>query len=60
MEVIPIEVIQQATLLVSSESKEGAYYRVNLKDKTWTCTCPDFKKRKEECKHINAAKEELA
>ena len=60
MEVIPIEVIQKATLMVESESKEGAYYYVRLEDKAWTCTCPDQKNRQIECKHIKAAKEELA
>lgn len=59
MDVIPIEIIQKATLMVGSETTDGAYYYVKLQDKEWTCTCADHKNRKTECKHILAAKEEL-
>jgi hypothetical protein len=35
---------------VQSESREGTRYRVNFED--GTCSCADFKKRGETCKHF--------
>ena len=42
--------------LVSSEAKNGSFYLVESKDDEWTCTCPDFSFRENNCKHINEAK----
>lgn len=43
--------------LVPSESVEGAFYRVQCDDGEWTCSCPDHRKRKHHCKHIDAVSE---
>jgi len=40
---------------IPSQSHE-AYYIVTKGYRVWTCTCPDHKFRKVECKHINAVK----
>lgn len=64
LEVITITHVHEVVALVSSESTPGAFYRVTMNRDghgpyIWTCTCPDFKHRKERCKHIEAAQDEL-
>lgn len=46
--------VDEETFLVPSQSSKRKY-KVNRKQE-WTCTCPDFKYRKKECKHIKAVK----
>ena len=47
------------TAIVESESNEGSFYKVECNGKEWTCTCPDHKNRKNNCKHIRAVKEDI-
>jgi hypothetical protein len=44
--------------LVSSGSTEGAFFLIEFKEDNWTCSCPDFKYRNHECKHIRECKDE--
>jgi hypothetical protein len=44
------------TALVTSESKDGAYYKVLATDDNWECSCPDYTKRGNHCKHIKLVK----
>lgn len=41
--------------IVPSQTGEG-FYRVHLMPKIASCTCPDFETRRENCKHIYAAR----
>lgn len=59
MQVIIINKVMEIEALVSSESQEGAYYRVNLLDGVWGCTCPYWQNREKECKHIKEVKESI-
>ncbi|MFZ8856848.1 MAG: SWIM zinc finger family protein, partial [Candidatus Caldarchaeales archaeon] len=44
-----------------SETKPGVEYTVTLGDDgTWSCTCPHYKYRSAECKHILKVKEGLS
>jgi transposase len=40
---------------VPSQSSDGTSYRVNVRTKAATCTCPDHETRAVKCKHIFAA-----
>ncbi len=59
-----IEVLSKTFVLealVSSETNEGAYYKVTF-DHGWSCTCPSFKHRSQNvlgCKHTTFLKQEL-
>ena len=44
--------IDDKTYIVPSQNGNGEY--TITKDKAWKCTCPDYKERKKNCKHINA------
>jgi len=45
--------IDSSTFLVKSQSHNG-WYKVRWNGKKWICNCPDYKRKKCECKHINA------
>ena len=45
--------IDSSTFLVKSQSHNG-WYKVAWNGKKWICNCPDYKKKKYPCKHINA------
>jgi len=45
--------IDSSTFLVKSQSGNG-WYTVKWTGKKWTCNCPDYRKKKYDCKHINA------
>ena len=45
--------INSSTFLVKSQSGNG-WYKVKWSGKKWVCNCPDYRKRKHNCKHINA------
>lgn len=47
------------TFRVKAQSRGGSYV-VTRQGSEWTCNCPDHYYRKVECKHIHAAKMELA
>jgi len=49
----------KTTALAESESKTGAFYKLNFEHGRFTCTCPDNVKAGHECKHIAAFKAEL-
>ena len=40
---------------VPSCTERGVYYRVDLDEKTGRCSCPDYQRRHETCKHVAAA-----
>jgi transposase-like protein len=46
--------VNKETFLIPSQSGNGKY-KVTLKN-SWSCTCPDFKFRNVECKHICSVK----
>ncbi|RLF97634.1 hypothetical protein DRN58_08425, partial [Thermococci archaeon] len=50
----PIQIGENKFKIPSQSHDE--YYIVTKGYKVWTCTCPDYKYRKVECKHINAVK----
>ena len=39
---------------VKAQSNPGGYYTVTKQQDLWGCTCPDYKFRKNNCKHIYA------
>lgn len=50
-----IEVLEEtieARYLAESQSHPGAHYIVTRKGCLWDCTCPDYTKRGNTCKHI--------
>ena len=46
--------VVQSTM--SGRSQEYMVGRNVVKGSEWSCTCPDFQKREQECKHIMAVK----
>ena len=48
----------KVTALCESESVEGAFYRVEMDDSYWSCSCPSNQQGHRECKHVKAVKEE--
>jgi len=48
------ERVDENTFLIPSQNNNGKY--TVTKGKKWKCTCPDFKDRKRDCKHIHATK----
>ena len=50
-----IEMQWEDNYMVDSQSGNGKYW-VHKYRKRWKCSCPDFEKRKMECKHIFAVK----
>lgn len=42
--------------LVPSQTHAELFYDVIQTVGGWTCTCPDYKYRKRECKHIKSVK----
>lgn len=48
---------REVIAFVESESNEGTFYDVELKDGEWSCTCPQNKFKKIRCKHIKAVEE---
>lgn len=46
--------VDDNTFLIPSQNGNGNY--TITKGKIWKCTCPDYSKRKKECKHIHATK----
>ena len=38
--------------LITSTTNTETYYVMRIKSTTWECTCPDFRFRRKECKHI--------
>ena len=59
MKIINVQKEFRTTALAESESKEGAYYKLNYEHGRFTCTCPSHTKAGTECKHIQAFKAEL-
>lgn len=49
----PIHRLSDDVWSVPSETEGGVYYTVNLRRPT--CECPDWRKRKHQCKHMLAA-----
>ena len=43
----------RTTALAESESKPGAFYKLNFEGGLFTCTCPSHTKAGRECKHIS-------
>src|SRR4030042_5730467 len=43
--------VNEEEFLIPSQSGNGKY-RVSNNGSDWTCECPDFQKRKADCKHI--------
>ena len=39
------------TASTSGKDRE-TYYVMRVEEVTWTCTCPDFRFRRKQCKHI--------
>lgn len=64
MNVEIIEKVMRCRAIVESEANEGTFYKVDLFAGQWKCTCPDFIQRRadagEDCKHIEAVKEDIA
>jgi hypothetical protein len=63
-EVLLTKRIIEVEALVSSESTEGAYFKVVCDRGVWRCSCPHFKYKKAgdeelDCKHIAAVKEAI-
>lgn len=59
MEVVINKQVIEIEAMVGSESTEGAYYRVELLDGCWSCTCPSFKFKELECKHIKEVRDRI-
>jgi transposase-like protein len=49
------EALNQDTYLMPSQSSNEKYQVIRTEN-YWTCTCPDYKFRREVCKHIHAVK----
>jgi hypothetical protein len=49
-----IEMINNKIFAVKSQSKLGAFHRVEWKDGKWICDCADYAKRQKPCKHVYA------
>jgi putative transposase len=54
-----IEKVDEATYIVKSQSGNGKYV-VTKNNGDWMCTCPDFKFRNAECKHIHSVRMKMA
>lgn len=48
------KIIDKENFLVPSQSSDKKYKVIH--EQAWSCDCPDFQKRKQECKHIKAIK----
>lgn len=49
------KMLDKENFLVPSQSDSTKKYKV-MHEQSWSCDCPDFTKRKQECKHIKAIK----
>jgi len=58
MKIINIQRHYKTTALAES-SNEGAFYRLVFEHGKFTCSCPQFKNKHVECKHIIQFKQEL-
>ena len=47
--------ISRDVVEVPSCTQRGVYYRVDFTEKTGRCSCPDYQRRHETCKHLAAA-----
>lgn len=59
MDVLITKKVLEVEAFVPSETHEGMFYRVEVSDGDFHCTCPDYKNRGTFCKHIKKLKEEL-
>ena len=60
MQIEFIKRTEEEIWLVSSETNEGAKYKVTMRDEgDNTCTCPFFQHKVQECKHIKAVRERM-
>ena len=46
--------VDEKTFTIPSQNGNGEY--TITKGNKWKCTCPDYKERKRDCKHIHAVK----
>ena len=59
MKVTNIKKEFRTTALVESESAPGAFYKVIFENGQMSCSCPFYMNKKQECKHIQAFRDEL-